>query len=277
MNKDRDRDRNKNIDKEKELNPDENMVNGLIREMLKEYKNGRAGENDIIGRIKDIYFEDIGFAKVDHHRLLRRNFPEVIFGQNKTPQQILDISKKILKYSEILLITRTKNEVFEFLKEEIPGIVFSDTAGIIYTPLKKPKSKLREGITVICAGTTDIPVAEEAAITAHLMCNNVKKIFDVGIAGIHRLLSYKNELQSSKVIVAVAGMEGALPGVISSMVDCIVIGVPTSIGYGASLNGISPLLTMLNSCSPGICVVNIDNGFGAGYAAGLINSGTTDR
>ncbi len=241
------------------------MVNGLIREMLKEYKNGGASENDIIGRIKDIYFEDIGFAKVDHHRLLRRNFPEVIFGQNKTPQQILDISKKILKYSEILLITRTKKEVFELLKTEIPGIVFNDAAGIIYTPLKTPAQKLKEGITVICAGTTDIPVAEEAAITAHLMGNNVKKIFDVGIAGIHRLLSHKNELQSSKVIVAVAGMEGALPGVISSMVDCIVIGVPTSIGYGASFKGIAPLLTMLNSCSPGICVVNIDNGFGAGY------------
>ncbi len=264
----------KDKDKSKDTNPGENMVSGLIREMLKEYKNGGASENDIIGRIKDIYFEDIGFAKVDHHRILRRNFPEVIFGQNKTQQQILDISKKILKYSEILLITRTNKEVFELLKTEIPGIVFNDAAGIIYTPLKPHGPKLKEGITVICAGTTDIPVAEEAAITAHLMCNDVKKIFDVGIAGIHRLMSHKNELQSSKVIVAVAGMEGALPGVISSMVDCLVIGVPTSIGYGASFNGIAPLLTMLNSCSPGICVVNIDNGFGAGYAAGLINSGT---
>jgi pyridinium-3,5-biscarboxylic acid mononucleotide synthase len=266
----------KNNDRSRDENPGENMVNGLIREMLKEYKNGSASENDIIGRIKDIYFEDIGFANVDHHRILRRNFPEVIFGQNKTPQQILDISKKILKYSEILLVTRTKKEVFELLKMEIPGIVFNDAAGIIYTPLKPPGPKLKEGITVICAGTTDIPVAEEAAITAHLMCNDVKKIFDVGIAGIHRLLSHKNELQGSKVIVAVAGMEGALPGVISSMVDCIVIGVPTSIGYGASFEGIAPLLTMLNSCSPGICVVNIDNGFGAGYAAGLINLSAAD-
>jgi pyridinium-3,5-biscarboxylic acid mononucleotide synthase len=272
--------KNSNIEEEndlnKEINPGGNMINCLIRKMLKEYKSGGATENDIISRIKDIYFEDIGFAKVDHHRLLRRNFPEVIFGQSKTPQQILDISKKILKYSEILVITRTKKEVFEFLKTEIPGIVFNDAAGIIYTPLKTSGPKLKEGITVICAGTTDIPVAEEAAITAHLMRNNVKKIFDVGIAGIHRLLSHKNELQSSKVIVAVAGMEGALPGVISSMVDCIVIGVPTSIGYGASFNGISPLLTMLNSCSPGICVVNIDNGFGAGYAAGLINLSAAD-
>jgi NCAIR mutase (PurE)-related protein len=273
--------RNKHIkekdnDKSKGADPGENMVSGLIKEMLKEYKNGSVGENDVIARIKDIYFEDIGFANVDHHRILRRNFPEVIFGQNKTPQQILDISKKILKYSEILLVTRTKKEVFELLKTEIPDIVFNDAAGIIYTPLKTPGTKLKEGITVICAGTTDIPIAEEAAITAYLMCNNVKKIFDVGIAGIHRLLSHKNELQASKVIVAVAGMEGALPGVISSMVDCIVIGVPTSIGYGASFNGIAPLLTMLNSCSPGICVVNIDNGFGAGYAAGIINSVTLD-
>jgi NCAIR mutase (PurE)-related protein len=265
----------KDKDKNKGVSPGENMVSDLIRGMLKEYKNGSVSENDIIGRIKDIYFEDIGFAKVDHHRILRRNFPEVIFGQNKTPKQILDISKKILKYSEILLVTRTNKEVFELLKIEIPGIVFNDASGIIYTPLKTSGAKLKEGITVICAGTTDIPVAEEAAITAYLMCNDVKKIFDVGIAGIHRLLSHKNELQRSKVIIAVAGMEGALPGVVSSMVDCIVIGVPTSIGYGASLNGIAPLLTMLNSCSPGICVVNIDNGFGAGYAAGLINSATT--
>ncbi len=269
-------DEGKAINISKETNPEENMVSGMIREMLKDYKNGGASENDIIARIKDIYFEDMGFANVDHHRLLRRNFPEVIFGQNKTPQQILDISKKILKYSEILLVTRTKKEVFELLKTEIPGLVFNDAAGIIYTPLKTSAPKLKEGITVICAGTTDIPVAEEAAITAHLMHNNVKKIFDVGIAGIHRLLSHKKELQGSRVIVAVAGMEGALPGVISSMVDCIVIGVPTSIGYGASFRGVAPLLTMLNSCSPGICVVNIDNGFGAGYAAGLINSGKAD-
>jgi pyridinium-3,5-biscarboxylic acid mononucleotide synthase len=261
----------KDKDKSRDAESAESMVSGIIREMLKEYKNGGASENDIISRIKDIYFEDIGFAKVDHHRILRRNFPEVIFGQNKTPQQILDISKKILKYSEILLITRTKKEVFELLKMEVPGIVFNDAAGIIYTPLKTPGPKLKEGITIVCAGTTDIPVAEEAAITANLMCNEVKKIFDVGIAGIHRLLSHKDELRNSKVIVAVAGMEGALPGVISSMVDCIVIGVPTSIGYGASFKGIAPLLTMLNSCSPGVCVVNIDNGFGAGYAAGLIN------
>jgi pyridinium-3,5-biscarboxylic acid mononucleotide synthase len=261
----------KDKDKSRDAESAESMVSGIIRGMLKEYKNGGTSENDIISRIKDIYFEDIGFAKVDHHRILRRNFPEVIFGQNKTPQQILDISKKILKYSEILLITRTKKEVFELLKMEVPGIVFNDVAGIIYTPLKTPCPKLKEGITIVCAGTTDIPVAEEAAITANLMCNEVKKIFDVGIAGIHRLLSHKDELRNSKVIVAVAGMEGALPGVISSMVDCIVIGVPTSIGYGASFKGIAPLLTMLNSCSPGVCVVNIDNGFGAGYAAGLIN------
>ena len=194
-----------------------------------------------------------------------------LFGQNKTPSQILKIAKSILKYSNILLITRTDRKVFRFLKGEIPDIIFNDKAGIIHTSLDTDEGNLKTGITVICAGTSDIPVAEEASITAGLMGNDVTRIYDVGIAGIHRLLSYKETLSGSRVIVAVAGMEGALPSVVSSLVNCIVIGVPTSIGYGASFNGLSQLLTMLNSCSPGIVVVNIDNGFGAGYAAGLIN------
>ena len=251
---------------------DKKQINIYLESLLKDYKKGGISEQDFISEIKNIYFEDIGFAKVDHHRSLRRNFPEVIFGQNKTYNQILEISKKILNYSEILLITRTGQDIYNQLKNEVPGILFNENAGAIYTPLKKPDEELKGGVTVICAGTTDVPVAEEAALTAYLMGNRVKKIYDVGIAGIHRLLNFKDELYSSNVIVAVAGMEGALPGVVSSIVDCPVIGVPTSIGYGASFGGLAQLLTMLNSCSPGICVVNIDNGFGAGYAAGLINN-----
>jgi NCAIR mutase (PurE)-related protein len=251
---------------------DKKQINIILESLLKDYKKGSISEKDFISEIKNIYFEDIGFAKVDHHRSLRRNFPEVIFGQNKTYNQILEISKKILNYSEILLITRTGQDIYGQLKKEIPGILFNENAGAIYTPLKKPDEELKDGVTVICAGTTDVPVAEEAALTAYLMGNRVKKIYDVGIAGIHRLLNFKDELYSSNVIVAVAGMEGALPGVVSSIVDCPVIGVPTSVGYGASFGGLAQLLTMLNSCSPGICVVNIDNGFGAGYAAGLINN-----
>jgi NCAIR mutase (PurE)-related protein len=248
-----------------------NQINKILRDLLALFKDDKITEQNFVSKIKEIYFEDIGFAKIDHHRSLRKDFPEVIFGLNKTPSQILNIAKVILKYSKILLVTRTNSEVFSLIKKEIPGVVFNKEAGIIYTPLKTSEKDLRTGITVICAGTSDIPVAEEAAITAYLMGNNVRKIYDVGIAGIHRLLSHKDELLSSNVIVAVAGMEGALPGIVSSMVSCIVIGVPTSIGYGASFGGFAQLLTMLNSCSPGILVVNIDNGFGAGYAAGLIN------
>ena len=243
----------------------------FLENLADQFKKGKISKKSFLENIKDAYFEDLGFAKVDHHRSLRRHFPEVIFGQSKTPSQILEIARSILKYSNILMITRTDREVFGFLKDKIPGIVFNEEAGIIHTPLEKDEKDLKPGITVICAGTSDIPVAEEASVTASLMGNKVTRIYDVGIAGIHRLLSYKDILRSSNVIVAVAGMEGALPGVVSSLVSCIVIGVPTSIGYGASFKGLSQLLTMLNSCSPGIVVVNIDNGFGAGYSAGLIN------
>lgn len=248
-----------------------NEINKIIGRLLENYKEEKINREDAISKIKEMYFEDIGFAKIDHHRLLRRDFPEVIYGTGKTPEQILEIAKKILNYSSVLLVTRTTIETFKLLKKEIKNIKFNSRSNIIYTPLDIPDGNLSEGITVICAGTSDISVAEEAAITGYLMKNKVRKIYDVGVAGIHRLVSFKDELNRSNVIIAVAGMEGALPGVVSSMVDCPVIGVPTSVGYGTSFKGISPLLTMLNSCSPGVVVVNIDNGFGAGYAAGVIN------
>ncbi len=246
-------------------------INNIIEELFENYRHEKISKEEAISKIKEIYFEDIGFAKIDHHRLLRRGFPEVVYGAGKNPQQILEIAKKILNYSSILMVTRTNIKTYNLIRKEINGREFKFESDIIYTPLDIPDNELNEGITVLCAGTSDISVAEEAAITGYLMKNKVRKIYDIGIAGIHRLINYREELKNSNVIVAVAGMEGALPGVVSSMVDCPVIGVPTSAGYGSSFKGISPLLTMLNSCSPGVVVVNIDNGFGAGYTAGTIN------
>jgi pyridinium-3,5-biscarboxylic acid mononucleotide synthase len=248
-----------------------NNINKIIKTLLNSFKEGRIGEEEAVLKIRELYFEDIGFAKIDHHRILRRGFPEVIYGEGKTPEQILGITKKILKYSNVLLVTRTNAGVYDLLRKEIKDIKFNSESNIIYTAPDIPEDKLRKGITVICAGTSDISVAGEAAITAYLMGNKVEKIYDAGVAGIHRLLNFKDKLSKSNVIVAVAGMEGALPGVVSSMVNCPVIGVPVSTGYGASFGGISPMLTMLNTCSPGVLVVNIDNGFGAGYSAGIIN------
>ncbi len=249
----------------------DNNLNNIIEELLENYKDNKLSKEDFKTKIKEIYFEDIGFAKIDHHRRLRRGFTEVIYGANKSPQQILEITKKILKYSDTLLITRTNKAVFTLLSKEISSLNFLEDSQIIYLKNKDHDLDLKEGIVVVCAGTSDISVAEESYITSYLMGNKVKKIYDVGIAGIHRLISYKDELLKANVIIAVAGMEGALPGLVSSLVECPVIGVPTSIGYGAGFKGISPLLTMLNSCSPGLSVVNIDNGFGAGYIAALIN------
>ena len=246
-------------------------INGIIEQLMKSYKGGSISEDQFLEKIRDLYFEDIGFAKVDHHRLLRRDFPEVIYGTGKTPGQILEIAKRILGFSRVLMVTRTDENVYRLLEKNLQGTELKFESGIVYTPLDTAEDKLAQGITVICAGTSDIRIAEEAAITAYLMKNRVEKIYDIGVAGIHRLMHYKEKLQDSNVIVAVAGMEGALPGVVGAMVDCPVIGVPTSVGYGANLGGISALLTMLNSCSPGVSVVNIDNGFGAGYTAGIIN------
>ena len=249
----------------------ENNLNSIIEELLENYKDNKLSKEDFKSKIKEIYFEDIGFAKIDHHRKLRRGFTEVIYGANKSPEQILEIAKKILKYSDTLLITRTSRAVFDMLSKEIDNLNFLDDSKIIYLRNKDHDLDLKEGIVVLCAGTSDIPVAEESYITSYLMGNKVKKIYDVGIAGIHRLISYKDDLLKANVIIAVAGMEGALPGLVSSLVECPVIGVPTSVCYGAGFRGIAPLLTMLNSCSPGLSVVNIDNGFGAGYIAAIIN------
>ena len=222
-------------------------------------------------KIKCLSYIDIGFAKVDCHRRMRRGFPEVIFGKGKTPAQIVKIAKKIISHDGTLLITRTDRNVFLKVKKVCNGAKFNEKAKIIYYTKKAPVMK--KGIVlIITAGTGDLPIAEEARVTLETMGNKVRALYDVGVAGVHRLLYSKDALEKANVIIVIAGMEGALASVVSGLVSRPVIAVPTSIGYGASFSGIAPLLAMMNSCSPGVAVVNIDNGFGAGYMASMINN-----
>ena len=215
-------------------------------------------------------YKDLGFAKVDCHRRLRRGFPEVIFGKGKTPEQIVKIAKSIIYHDGTLLITRTDKRVFLKIKKICPKAKFEESAKVIYFTRSKPAVK-KGMVLIITAGTGDIPVAQEARITLELMGNKVEMLYDVGVAGVHRLLDKKDVLEHANVIIVIAGMEGALASVVSGLVSRPVIAVPTSVGYGAAFSGLAPLLTMMNSCSPGVAVVNIDNGFGAGYMAAMIN------
>lgn len=215
-------------------------------------------------------YKDLGFAKVDTHRQVRRGFPEVIFGAGKTHLEIVRIAKRIVAHNGILLITRSDKKTYKYIKDLYPGAKFFPRAGVISYSRKKIRPK-RGKILVVTAGTSDIPVAEEAIATLEAMGEKSEALYDVGVAGMHRLIDKRKVLQKANVIIVIAGMEGALASVVSGLVSKPVIAVPTSVGYGASFKGIAPLLTMLNSCSPGIAVVNIDNGFGAGYFASLIN------
>lgn len=254
----------------------ENMDINLIKKILTRVRNGKYSMEEAMEHLKDLPYKDVGFAKVDSHRTLRRGFPEVIFCQGKTPEQIVKIAREIARDESDILATRAGPEIYQAMLKDFPKAEYNETARAI--TVKQTRRKTQKGlILVITAGTLDIPVAEEARVTAELMGNNVKAIYDAGVAGIHRLLGHRKELSQANVIVVVAGMEGALPGVVSGLVDCPVIGVPTSVGYGASFGGISPLLTMLNTCSEGVTVVNIDNGFGAGYSAALINKSRAKR
>lgn len=220
--------------------------------------------------MKDKGFCDLGFAKVDIDRLRRRGFPEVIYCPGKTKEEIKRIARQIINKKQILLLTKLNKKAFTYLKKAFPSLKYNQRACIGY--ITKVKSTTTKGLAgVVCAGTSDIPVAEEAAVTLEVMGNKVIRLYDVGVAGIHRLMECKDKLRSLNVIVVIAGMEGALASIISGLVSVPVIAVPTSCGYGANFSGLSALLTMLNSCSPGIGVVNIDNGFGAGYLASLIN------
>jgi pyridinium-3,5-biscarboxylic acid mononucleotide synthase len=214
-------------------------------------------------------FEDLGFARIDHHRSFRQGFPEVVFGSGKTPDQIAAIAERIVAAGHSLLVTRTDARVFDTVKQKVPDATFQELARTITRPLPCPPGK---GIVVVAAaGTADLPVAEEAAVTAETMGNQVDRVYDVGVAGLHRLLSEHHRLMAARVIIVVAGMEGALPSVVGGLVNVPVIAVPTSIGYGANFGGLSALLGMLNSCASGVSVVNIDNGFGAGAIASSIN------
>lgn len=246
------------------------MDAGAIKQLLEQVRAGGLSVADALERLKRLPFEDLGFAKLDRHRHLRRGFPEVILCAGKSPEQVGEIVRRHLDGSANLLATRADPEVFERVKAVAPNAEYHESARAI-TVVNEPVPKTGGTVLVITAGTADIPVAEEAAVTADVLGNRVETTYDVGVAGIHRLLGQAKKLQEASVLIVVAGMEGALPSVVGGLVDKPVIGVPTSTGYGANFGGITPLLAMLNSCAAGVVVVNIDNGFGAGYAASLIN------
>ncbi len=246
------------------------MDQDQIRRLLEELHSGRIQVDEAWDQLKALPFEDIGFAKIDTHRAMRRGFPEVIYCEGKTIHQIQEIVKRMIPKNRIILGMRASEDVHKALKKVTDKVVYHKDARA-FSIGKKPKPRAAGTILVVSAGTADIPVSEEAAITAEMMGNRVERLFDVGVAGVHRLLGHKENLFRASVIIVAAGMEGALPSVVGGLVDKPVIAVPTSIGYGVSFGGLSALLTMLNTCVPGLAVVNIDNGFGAGYMASLIN------
>jgi hypothetical protein len=245
-----------------------------LQSLLQEVHSGRltpeAAHDRILQYLRQLPFEDLGFARVDHHRRLRQGFPEVIFGPGKSPDQVAAIAERIVAAGESLLVTRASREAFEAVKRALPSAEFHEVARTITLRVGVPSSG-RGTILVAAAGTADLPVAEEAAVTADFMGNRVDRIYDVGVAGLHRLLSEHARLAAARVVIVVAGMEGALPSVVGGLVSVPVIAVPTSVGYGASFGGITALLAMLNSCAIGVSVVNIDNGFGAAAVASSIN------
>ncbi|HWQ56536.1 MAG TPA: nickel pincer cofactor biosynthesis protein LarB [Bryobacteraceae bacterium] len=246
------------------------MQEEQLRELLEQVRSGAVDVDAALQRVRHLPFEDLGFAKVDHHRALRHGMPEVIFAQGKTSGQVLAIAQKLLERAPNVLITRAVEETAELVTRQIPcAEYFPLSRAIRIWSDKQVRGKGK--IAVVCAGTSDMPVAEEAQVTAEVMGNQVEAINDIGVAGIHRLMSNRVRLTEARVIVVCAGMEGALPSVVGGLVSCPVIAVPTSVGYGASFHGLAALLGMLNSCSSNVTVVNIDNGFGAGYVASLIN------
>jgi len=246
------------------------MDQDQLRTLFEQVRAGAVDIDAAMGRMRHMPFEDLGFAKVDHHRALRHGLPEVIFAKGKTPEQVVAIAKSLLANAQNVLITRADRECAALVTAQIPGADYLPLSGAIrFWRDRTVHGKGR--IAVVCAGTSDIPVAEEAQVTAELMGNDVDTIHDIGVAGIHRLMSNRERLTQARVVVVCAGMEGALPSVVGGLVSCPVIAVPTSVGYGASFHGLAALLGMLNSCASNVTVVNIDNGFGAGYVASLIN------
>lgn len=247
------------------------MDSERIVELLTKVRRGKVSVSQAVACLRHLPFEDLGFAKVDHHRTLRQGFPEVIMGQGKQPKEIAAIVRALRRRRANVLVTRLSAEKMAMVKKLVSGLKYHAAAHAATCVDKPIKITGKGAVLVVCAGTSDIPVAEEAALTAAMMGNRVEKLFDVGVAGIHRLLGNRQQLYAASVVIVIAGMEGALPSVVAGLIDKPVIAVPTSVGYGASFNGLAALLAMLNSCASGITVVNIDNGFGAGFAASLIN------
>jgi len=246
------------------------MNEDQLRALLEQVRSGAINVDSALARVRHMPFEDLGFAKVDHHRELRHGMPEVILAKGKTPDQVVTIAGRLLEVSQNVLITRADAATAQLVAREHPEAEYFPLSGALR--FWRDKTLRGKGkIAVVCAGTSDIPVAEEAQITAEVMGNEVESIHDVGVAGIHRLIESSSRLAAARVVVVCAGMEGALPSAVGGLVSCPVIAVPTSVGYGASFNGLAALLGMLNSCASNVTVVNIDNGFGAGYVASLIN------
>ena len=241
-----------------------------IRKIFEEVRKGKLSPDEAVQRLRHLPFEDLGFAKVDHHRALRAGMPEVILGEGKTPAQVAQIFLRLAKHGGNILATRTSPQQFAAVKKKAPKAEYRELARAVV--LRRERKKYGKGIiAVVSAGTGDIPVAEEAVVTAELMGNDVERLYDVGVAGIHRLLANRGALTRARVVVVCAGMEGALPSVVGGLIGVPVIAVPTSVGYGAAFKGLAALLGMMNSCASNVSVVNIDNGFGAGYVASLIN------
>lgn len=242
-----------------------------IRALLEAVKNNDLDIDLAMNKLKDLPYEDIGYANIDHHRQIRNGYPEVIYCEGKSDDHILGIIERMTAKDSNILGTRCRKETFDKVKEKYPNSEYEDLSKVLKIKNHEIANIGKGKIVVVSGGTSDIPVADEAYYTAKFLGNDVERVYDVGVAGIHRLLNKKHILQNARVVIAVAGMEGALPSVVGGLVDVPVIAVPTSVGYGANFGGLSALLTMLNSCASGISVVNIDNGFGAGYLAAMIN------
>lgn len=246
------------------------MTEDQIVRILEDFKSGALSNDEALKRLRSLPFEDLGFANIDHHRSLRQGFPEVVFGAGKTVEQVAQIVAAMNKHDHNILVTRTTAAHFERVKQIVPGAEFHEGARAIV--VRKDDRIIGKGtVMVVSAGTSDMPVAEEAVVTLRVMGNNVDLLYDVGVAGLHRLLDRRDRLMQARAIIVVAGMEGALPSVVGGLVAAPVIAVPTSVGYGASFGGVAALLGMLNSCASNVTVVNIDNGFGAAVVASLIN------
>lgn len=246
------------------------LTSESIRKLFDQVRGGTLSADEAVERLRHLPFEDLGFAKVDHHRALRAGMPEVIFGPGKTPAQLTQIFSRLAQHEGNILATRVSKEQFAAVKKKARMAKYQENARAIV--LQRDKKKYGKGIiAVVSAGTSDIPVAEEAVVTAEIMGNEVEHLYDVGVAGIHRLLANRGTLTRARVVIVCAGMEGALPSVVGGLVGVPVIAVPTSVGYGAAFQGVAALLGMMNSCASNVSVVNIDNGFGAGYVASLIN------